>query len=134
MQHVVTIRSQPQQGGLIEITIEASGSDNAVITVRTWPADKPGPPAKPAKIDVQHLFDVRLAPSKSAITCRVSAFGASHVNCTLDAGSGAENRSVTIVVSGTFGGLWDSKDTYPVPDADYQALLTFVQSSGFPSA
>ena len=104
MDHVLTIRSTPDQGGLIEITIEISGPDTTIITVRTWRPGSSGPPDKPAKIDVQHLFDVRVSPSKSSLTCRASAPGMTP----------------------------DSTNTYPLADVDYQALLTFIANSGYP--
>lgn len=134
MDHVVTISSRPAQGGLIEISIEISGPDTALATIRTWPRATPVQGDRP-KVEVQHLFDGRIGDNGTRITCRATAPGANPVvTFTLNAGSGAAARSVTVAIVGTILHIGDRTTTYPLPDADYQALLAFVASSGFPKA
>ena len=132
MDHIVTIHSKPAQGGLIEISIEISGPDTALATIRTWPHAVPVKGDRP-KVEVQHLFDGRVSGNGTRITCRATAPGANPVvTFTLTAGSGAADRSVTVAIVGTILHLGDRTTTYALADADYQALVAFVAASGFP--
>lgn len=134
MNHVVTIGSKLADGGQNQISIEVLSLDTATITIRTWSAGKAGPPAKPTKTEVEHMFDVRVA-NPNTIRCRVSAFGSNpFVGFVLDAGAGPKARSVTIEVHGTFAGLGDRTDRFALIDTDYLNLLNFVAESGFPSS
>jgi hypothetical protein len=135
MTHMVTIRSHPATGGTVEIVVEVAGPDSAVLTTRSWSLPNPGPADKPDSVSSHSPYNIRLSPSKTSISCRVSESGMKPlVVCSLSDPAATAKRSVTIAVSGTMFGLFDRTDIYPLQETDYAALKDFFATSGFPSA
>jgi hypothetical protein len=119
-------------GAKVEITIEEVGNDAAAILVKTW-AKGSTPGAKPKKTDLVELYSVFQVKNQDAITCFAKAPGPDPtVTCTLNAGSGANERSVRLMVKGSLFGAGDRDETHSISDPEYQAVMGFLAKAAFP--
>jgi hypothetical protein len=128
-----TIHSTTPQGGKVELTVEKTGADTGNLTAKTWTSPNPGPTDRPQKSDTAPLYAVRLSSNPTKVTCKAKVFGPDPVvTCVLNA-DGANSKSVTLTIKGSLGGAADGTTTYPLADADFQAISNFLAGSGFPA-
>ncbi len=119
-------------GGRLELTIEEVGADGATLVVKTW-GKSAAPGSKPNKTDLVELYKVKRLKKQDVLTCLAKAPGPDPVvTCTLSAGTGVQDRSLRLVVKGSFGGWADRDQTLKISEAQYQDGLAFLKAADFP--
>lgn len=119
-------------GGRLELTIEEVGADGATLVVKAW-GKSAAPGSKPNKTDLVELYKVKRLKKQDVLTCLAKAPGPDPVvTCTLSAGTGVQDRSLRLVVKGSFGGWADRDQTLKISEAQYQDGLAFLKAADFP--
>ena len=131
MTRIVVVTSRPPEGGLVRLAIAASGNGLGTIAASTWrPKDaETGPPHK---TDTYAIYDARRNAAADSVACRASVFGPDPVViCRLVAAVPPGRPAVAITIKGTLGGFADGSNSYPVDEADFDRLKTFVAEADF---
>lgn len=131
MAQTVVVASRPPEGGLVRLAITALGHGTGTIAASTWrPKDTESKP--PHKTDTYAIYDASRNAAGTKVTCRANVFGPDPlVTCEFVPASGAERPVVTVTIKGSLGGFADGTNVYPIDQADFDRVASFVAEADF---
>ncbi len=125
-----TITSKAADGKLHEITIEKTGPDTGIVSLRSWDAESATTSA-PSADKSYKLYRIKASADGRRIACKAKAgfFIDPAVSLTAHPAAGSRGPFVQLQIAGGVLGSYE----YDVTDAELASVAAFVTESGFPA-